>query len=150
MDRTMRGKPTTAVAMTVLISTIPMYLLFNASFISTQLNGTFLFTIAWLVSAVAAIVLPFRRRSLFQSSQANTRVMGLPAISWVGVVSLVVLGYLSYNAFTNPAIGPDALVSRLVVLAIIAGGAVVYAISYLYNRRRGIDLNLLSGELPPE
>jgi len=142
--------PTTAVAMTVLISTIPMYLLFNASFISTQLNGTFLFTIAWLVSAVAAIVLPFRRRSLFESSRANARILGLPVMSWVGMISLVVLGYLSYNAFTNPVIGPDALISRLVVLAIIAGGAAIYAVSYFYNRSRGVDLKLLSGELPPE
>lgn len=142
--------PTIAILVTVLLSVVPMYLIFNASFISTQLNGTFLFTIAWLLSAVAAVLIPFRRKSVFQSSQAAARFAGVPVLSWVGVVSVVVLGYLSYNAFTNPAIGPNALPARLIVLAIILAGVVIYAISYYYNRRRGVDLRLLSGELPPE
>ncbi len=142
--------PTTAVIVTVLLSTIPMYLIFFTSFISTQLNGTFLFTIAWLISAVAAIVLPFRRKSIFEMSQSTAKFAGLPVLSWVGVVSLVVLGYLSYNAFTNPAIGPGAFTARLVILAIVVAPLVIYAISYYYHKSRGFNLSLLSQELPPE
>ncbi|MDA4136775.1 MAG: APC family permease [Thaumarchaeota archaeon] len=142
--------PTTAIVVTVLLSTIPMYLIFFTSFISTQLNGTFLFTVAWLISAVAAIVLPFRRKSIFEMSQSTAKFAGVPVISWVGVVSLFVLGYLSYNAFTNPAIGPGAFTARLVILVIIVAPMIIYAVSHYYNKSRGIDLSLLSRELPPE
>jgi membrane protein DedA with SNARE-associated domain len=68
----------------------------------------------------------------------------------VGVISLIVLGYLSYNAFTNPAIGPNALSARIVVLAIIVASVVIYAVSYRYHKRRGVNLSMLSKELPPE
>ncbi len=142
--------PTTAIVLTVLLSTIPMYLIFFTSFISTQLNGTFLFTIAWLISAVAAVVLPFRRRSIFERSQSTAKLAGIPVLSLIGVVAIVVLGYLSYNAFTNPAIGPSALSARLVILGVIVASVAIYAVSYYHNKRRGFDLNLLSGELPPE
>ena len=65
--------------LTVLLSIIPMYLIFFTSFISTQLNGVFLFTIAWLISAVAAVVLPFRRKAMFQMSDARSKFLGFPA-----------------------------------------------------------------------
>ncbi|HYA55634.1 MAG TPA: APC family permease [Nitrososphaerales archaeon] len=142
--------PTTAILLTVLLAMIPMYLVFFTSFISTQLNGAFLFTLVWLISAVAAVVLPFRRKSIFEGSQNTTRFAGFPVISWIGIVSIVVIGYLSYNALTNPAIGPSALSARLVILAIIAVSAATYAISYYYHRRKGLDLSTLSRELPPE
>jgi amino acid transporter len=142
--------PTTAIVVTVLLSTVPMYLIFFTSFISTQLNGVFLITIAWLVSSVAAVILPFRRKSIFDISQGASRIAGIPIISLIGVVSLIVLGYLSFNAFTNPAIGPTEFSARLIILAVIIAPIVIYAISYFYNRSRGFNLSLLSGELPPE
>jgi amino acid transporter len=142
--------PTFSIILTVLLSTIPMYLIFFTSFISTQLNGVFLFTIAWLISAVAAVVLPFRRKAIFQMSDARSKFLGLPVLSWIGLVSVGVLGYFSYNAFTNPAIGPSAESARLVILAVILVPMVIYAVSYYYNRSRGFDLSLITGELPPE
>ncbi|MGD0638885.1 MAG: hypothetical protein ABSA72_12680, partial [Nitrososphaerales archaeon] len=142
--------PTFSILLTVALSTIPMYLIFFTSFISTQLNGVFLFTVAWLISAVAAVVLPFRRKAIFQMSDARTKFLGLPVLSWIGLVSVGVLGYFSYNAFTNPAIGPSAESARLVLLAVILVPMVIYAVSYYYNKRRGFDLSLITGELPPE
>jgi hypothetical protein len=106
--------------------------------------------LAWLISAVAAVVLPFRRKSIFEGSQNTSRFAGFPVISWIGVVSLVVLGYLSYNAFTNPAIGPGALGARLLILAIVAVSVLIYSISYYYHKGKGLDLSTLSKELPPE
>jgi basic amino acid/polyamine antiporter, APA family len=142
--------PTFSIILTVLLSTIPMYLIFFTSFISTQLNGTFLFSLAWLMAAVSAIVLPFRRKSLFEMSQNRSRFLGLPVLSWIGAVAVVVLGYFSYNSFTNPAIGPTAGAARLIVLAVVLIPVVIYACSYYYNKRRGFDLRLLAAELPPE
>jgi basic amino acid/polyamine antiporter, APA family len=142
--------PTMSVALTVALATIPMYLVFFTSFIGTQLNGTFLFTLVWLISAVAAIVLPFRRKSIFAKSQNTAKFAGFPVLSWVGVVSLAVIGYLSYNAFTNPAIGPGALGAKLIIAGIIGVAAAIYLASYYYHRRKGVDLSSLAGELPPE
>jgi basic amino acid/polyamine antiporter, APA family len=142
--------PTIAILLTVALAIIPMYLVFFTSFISTQLNGTFLFTLVWLISAVAAVILPFRRRSIFAASSNTAKFAGFPVISWVGIISLAVIGYLSYNAYTNPAIGPSAFGAKLVILGIIAASVAIYAVSYYYHKRNGVDLSALSRELPPE
>ncbi|MGA2199677.1 MAG: hypothetical protein ABSG45_07035, partial [Nitrososphaerales archaeon] len=142
--------PTLSIVMTVLLATVPMALIFFTSFISTQLNAIFLFTVAWLVSAVAAVVLPFRRKTIFHASGGASRFLGLPVISWIGLVSVCVIGYLSYSAFTNPAIGPSTETARIIILAVFAAPAIIYTVSYRYNKRRGIDLGLLAAELPPD
>jgi len=142
--------PTLAIALTAVLATIPMALIFFTSFISTQLNAVFLFTVAWLISAVSAVVLPFRRKAIFHASGMDGRLAGLPVMSWLGLVAMGVIGYLSYNALTNPAVGPSTETARLVILGIFASAAVLYAISHFYNGRRGIDLGLLAAELPPD
>lgn len=142
--------PTLSIAVTVLLATIPMALIFFTSFISTQLNAIFLFTVAWLISAVAAVVLPFRRKAIFHSPSGARTLFGLPVISWIGLISVGVIGYLSYSAFTNPAIGPSTETARIIILCVFAAPAVIYAVSHRYNRRRGIDLGLLAAELPPD
>ncbi len=142
--------PTFSIALTVVLATIPMALIFFTSFISTQLNAVFLFTLAWLASAVAAVVLPFRRKAIFHASGVDSRFAGLPLMSWIGLVAVGVVGYLSYNAFTNPAVGPATETSRIIILGVILLGVAIYAVSYYYNRRRGVDLSLLAAELPPD
>jgi len=142
--------PTLSISLTVLLSTIPMALIFFTSFISTQLNAVFLFSLAWLASAVAAVVLPFRHKAFFQAGTGESRIAGLPVMSWIGLVATGVVTYLSYNAFTNPAVGPSTQTARIVILGVIAAAIVIYALSYRYNKGRGIDLSLIAAELPPD
>ena len=129
-----------------------MYLIFFTSFISTQLNGVFLFNVVAL-----ADMWRWRRWSSPSAERRSSRCptpdqscSASQVLSWIGVVSVAVLGYFSYNAFTNPAIGPSAESARLIILAVVLVPMAIYAASYYYNRSRGFDLSLITADLPPE
>ena len=75
----------------------------------------------------------------------------IPALITVGYFA-----YLTYVSATNPDFGfmqSNGTVNPI-TLAFVVGtlvfSAVVYIVAYLYNKRRGIDLNLIYKEIPPE
>jgi hypothetical protein len=127
-----------------------MYLTYFTSFITVQVNLVFLFSIVWILTSVSAIILPYRRRSIFEASVAHGRLLGVPILSLLGFLGVALFGYLGYNSTTNSAVGPFALGAQLFVVALITAPLVIYAISFYYNKARGLDLRLVFGQLPPE
>jgi hypothetical protein len=126
-----------------------MYLEFFTSFITAQVNSIFLFAVVWFLTAVSAIILPFRRKSLFESS-AGARIGGMPLISLLGILGAILFAYLGYNSAANPAIGPFAFGSKVFIAVIVITPIILYAASYYYNKSRGIDLRQICGQLPPD
>jgi hypothetical protein len=127
-----------------------MYLEYFTSFITVQVNLVFLFSIVWFLTSVSAIVLPFTKKSLFETSAARSRVGGVPVLSLLGMLGAILFGYLGYNSTINPAVGPFMLGAQLFVVGLVIFGAIVYAASYFYNRSRGVDLRLVYSQLPPD
>ena len=81
--------------------------------------------------AISGIILPWRRPDLYeQTPLAGKKLLGLPAISIVGTLSLG--AYL------------------LAVAVILVAGYPLYFLSRWVNRRRGVDLGLAFRQLPPE
>jgi amino acid transporter len=142
--------PHVAIALACILATCSMYLIYFTSFITAQVNGIFLFSIVWLVTAISAIILPFRRKSLFESSAGRSKIGGVPVISLLGLVGAILFAWLAYNATTNPAIGSLAPSAQLFVAVLVIVPVVIFAASYYYNKSRGIDLRLVAGELPPD
>jgi basic amino acid/polyamine antiporter, APA family len=142
--------PTVAIILVACLSLIPTYLTFFTSFITTQVNGTFLFSVAWIFSAISAIILPFRRKNIYELSGSQAKFAGLPVISWIGIISVIVIGYFSYNALTNPAIGPFATGAKIVLLGVLITPIAIYTASHYYNKRRGINLEMIAAQLPPD
>jgi APA family basic amino acid/polyamine antiporter len=143
--------PTFAVVFCVLVAIVPMYLEFFTSFIATQVNAIFILASVWFLAAVSAIVLPFRRKDLYENAPGKVSIGGVPLVSVLGLAGVVVFGYLAYYAVTNSAIGPFATGAQEFLAAIFTAPLVIFTISYVYNKRkRGIDLSLLFREVPPE
>jgi len=141
--------PHVAILLAAALAVIPMYLEFFTSFITAQVNSIFLFAVVWLLTAVSAIILPFRRKDIFESS-AGARLSGIPVISLLGILGAILFAYLGYNSATNPAIGPFAFGSQVFIAAIVIAPIVIYTASYYYNKSRGIDLRQICGQLPPD
>jgi len=110
----------------------------------------FLFSVVWLLTAISAIVLPFRRKDIFEAASWKARVAGLPALSILGVLGAILFGYLGFNAVTNPAIGPFSFYAQVTIVIVVVIPTVLFATSYLYNKSRGIDLGKLWAQIPPE
>ena len=142
--------PYVAVVLGCILACIPMYLTYFTSFITVQVNLVFLFSIVWILTAVSAIILPYRRKSIFETSVAHGKVGGVPILSLLGVLGVILFGYLGYNSTTNSAVGPFALGAQLFILALIIAPLVIYAGSFYYNKSRGLDLRLVFVQLPPE
>jgi amino acid transporter len=141
--------PTTAILLGAGLAIIPMYLEYFTSFISTQVNAIFLYSVVWFLAAVSAAIFPFARRRIFETAQKS--MLGrTPVISILGVLGVVLFAYLGYNSATNSAIGPFASGAQVLTAIVVAIPVVIYAVSYMYNRGRGINLRLLHSEIPPE
>jgi hypothetical protein len=68
----------------------------------------------------------------------------------LGAVAAALFAYLGYNSIANPAVGPFQTSAQVVVGGVILVPVVIYALSYTYHKRRGIDLRLAQSQLPPE
>lgn len=109
-------------------------------------------SIAFMLAALGAIVLPFWRktRPIYELSPFRGKFLGIPVLTILGVGCFIVYAFMFIVALTQDEIGANsgmALAAQLIVLAI---ALVVYPISKALNRRRGVDLTLLGKELPPE
>lgn len=144
--------PTNAVAvvgLTAVAILIPLVFgppdTFNFVFSAATLQA-----IVFTAAACAGTFFALRLPSLFASSPYNGRVLGIPIITVLGAVSMVLYGYFAIKLITDDRVGANDP-SGLVAIAIGFGLAIaIYAISYVVNKRRGVDLNAAYKELPPE
>jgi amino acid transporter len=106
--------------------------------------------LTFMVVAIAGIVFPFRRRALHEASSINRRIAGIPVITLAGVVALAVYAFFFISLITQDALGANASTGIRATVIIAAIAIALYPISFLVNRRRGVDLGLAFRELPPE
>jgi amino acid transporter len=106
--------------------------------------------LTFIVVAIAGILFPFRRRDLWEASPINQRIAGIATISIVGVLAAIVYVIFLYPLLTNSALGANATVGLVAMVVIIVIPLVLYPISYLLNKRNGVDLGLAFQSLPPE
>jgi amino acid transporter len=142
--------PVNAIVLGAVLALIPMYLQYFTSFISAQVNAIFFYSIVWFLAAVSAVLIPFTRRGVYESATGGRRRRGIPLISVLGAVAAALFAYLGYNSIANPAVGPFQTSAQVVVGGVILVPVVIYALSYRYHKRRGIDLRLAQSQLPPE
>ena len=109
--------------------------------------------LAYAVVAVAAIVFPFRRKEIFDSSpmMVRTRLAGIPVIAILGLIALISSLYGSYYALTNSVMGPLNVASYSMVAGVFILGIAIYYVAKTYRlRKEGLDLGLLIKDIPPE
>jgi basic amino acid/polyamine antiporter, APA family len=110
-------------------------------------------TLTLLVTAIGAVVLPYRQRAMVENSPYGGRVAGVPILTLVGI--LAVLGFSCAIAVLlwDPGSGaslsanPGKVWLALGVYVLAFG---IYFVSRTVRRGQGIDLTLTYRELPPE
>ena len=135
-----------SLAMLTLYALNPSYLTGFTAMIP-QIATTFMLT------AVSAIVVPFRRKTkpMYESSPVSGWKLGpLPFISICGAVYAAFLLVLLYYYFTNPGLGALHVPSFIVMGAAYAVGTAYFYGVRAYRKRQGIDIDLAFRELPPE
>jgi basic amino acid/polyamine antiporter, APA family len=145
--------PWVATLIIVAAAEILLALYVFTSIFSQVSNYIVLFSIAFWMASWAAILLPYRRPELFAAAPAyvQRRVGRIPVISILGSINLLLFSMVLYSAFKLPAFsGPTGSSAVLFVVGIYLAGVLIYFGAKEIQRRRGIDLNLLYREIPPE
>jgi basic amino acid/polyamine antiporter, APA family len=116
-------------------------------------NGVIIFIAVFLLASIAATLLPFLRRDLYEASPKliGGQWLGLPPISVLGAVSTTAMAVLLFITLAHPQLSGAFTTSSILVLVVtFTIGLVAYVISRTYFRMRGVDLRLAVRELPPE
>ena len=130
---------------------------FFASYIGPFLATTLLLMVAYLPNGVSALLLPYRRKSIFDASPAlvKKKLGPVPIVSLAGLVQTVCVILLLVLVFLNPAaagtsngtLGSGAL--AVIVIALVIS-IVFYPVSKAIRKRSDVDLSLVYKEVPPE
>jgi len=119
----------------------------------TFMNYIAIFSVCFLAAGVAAMVFPYRRKELFEQAPpiVRTKILGVPLMVLAGAGNTVLFCLVLYSALTNAGVSGAAGVLPLYVLAgIYGGGIVVYLLAKAIQSRRGVNLDLLYKEIPPD
>jgi len=103
------------------------------------------------ISCLAAALLPFRAKALYEASPgAKYTLGGFPLVTIFGVIGFVFGLWALIMFLTNSAYGLTGTTPYIVVAGIFVVCLVGYWIGRAYNKGKGIDVNYAFLEVPPE
>lgn len=108
-------------------------------------------TLPLLITAVAGVLLPFRRRELVENSPYGRRVAGIPLLTLVGGLALLgfsgAVAVLLWDPGSGASLSQNPGKLELAVIVYIVGLA-IWFVARAIRRSQGIDIDLSYRELP--
>jgi amino acid transporter len=140
------------------LGSVPIILLFNlVGDWSTKwaLGVTLANGAVFVLSALAAALLPYRARSLYEASPgAKYKVGDIPVVTILGALGFLLGGFMLWAFLFVDDLGlafsADNPTPYAMVLGTIVFGALVYWIMRAVKARRGIKVEYAFAEIPPE
>ena len=108
---------------------------------------------AFIVVSISAIVFPYRRKDLFDeaSQMVQRKFMGVPVLSIVGVIGLIIWGAVLLIALTTPYFGLSKKPLPMLEPFFVPIAAIFYYwIVSSVRKREGFDLAVSFKAIPPE
>jgi basic amino acid/polyamine antiporter, APA family len=145
--------PWVAAILITAVSVVLLALYVFTSFFTIVVNYIVIFSVAFWMASFAAILLPYRRPDLFAQApdSVKRKIAGIPVMTLLGVGNLVLFTLILIAAFKTPAFsGPTGGRANLFVVAIYVSGFILYFVARAIQKARGVNLDLLYKEIPPE
>ena len=142
--------PIYAIAFIWVLSEICLYLYVDQIF--NTLNGIFAWILSFVLCSIAATVFPYRRPDLWKASPWNGSTLGIPNITLLGALATVCLVFCEYWFWYDPVQGFDlwGTTLRWVMAMIVPSAIVVYGIAWFTSKQRGVSVDKVFAEIPPE
>ena len=159
------GTPVNAMLLMVVPAVIVslLYAYNIGGFISVTLAATQAIAIMYFGTAIAAIILPYKKKALYEASPiAQMKVAGIPLITIAGVIFGGFLAFLLIEWFFDPWLNTDGVPPGLYGISLANTNSVIFllatyglaaALYYYFKARRrteGIDLDKVQAEIPVE
>ncbi len=159
-----RHTPVNALAVMGLGSIAALWLYTRPGSPFKTLTGIFGFILSFCITSIAAIVLPYRQRKVWETSSVNWRLGRIPVMSIVGALSLIAAVFMGWVYLHDPLsgitwtptggggilFGSRSFDMFLLNIAILLSGLVIYLVARLLQRRRGVNLDAAYREIPVE
>jgi basic amino acid/polyamine antiporter, APA family len=144
----------------LIVSALYVYNWFNFS--TLTLASTLVIAVTYLGSTIAAIILPYTKKDLYEASPiAKYKIAGVPLITVAGVIFGVFLLFLLFEWLLDPnalygigySINPNGkqnITSLVYMGAMYVVALGIYLGARWYRKSRGIDLDKIYKEIPVE
>jgi Amino acid transporters len=124
---------------------------YTAQFKTYILDATLVIAITFFGTSIAAMILPWRKKSLYENSPiAKYKVAGIPMITITGFLIASFIGFNLWKWFTDPLYAVNNHDSLIFMGAMYLLAIVMYVVARLYRKSQGIDLKAIYQEIPVE
>jgi hypothetical protein len=121
---------------------------------TVTLGVTFACGYVFVLSCLAAALLPYRAKALYEASPgAKYKLAGIPLVTIFGVIGFIfgaaaVVAFLVKKGYGLTGTSP--YLTYAIVAGIFVFSLVVYWIGRIYQKGKGIDVSYAFLEVPPE
>jgi len=146
-----RIQPVGAILLLAVGSIFTMILATYTGVVAYTANAFYASMVGFVFVGLAAVIFPWRRPKIYDASPvAKWKIGGLPLISVVGFLGILVNVVMLYYYLTDPTYGLGIYTaSILVIVGSFVGAYIYFLIRRGYLKTRGIELNLAFAEVPP-
>jgi amino acid transporter len=124
---------------------------YSTTFRNYTLDATLVIAVTYLFSAIAVVILPWRKPDLWRASPASKiKIFGVQIVPVAGVVTIGLLGFNLYEWLSNGLYFVNNKTSLIYMGAMYVLAIIVYVAARLIRNRQGIDLGLINKEIPVE
>jgi amino acid transporter len=124
---------------------------YSTTFRTYTLDATLVIAVTYLFSAIAVVILPWRKPELWRASPASRiKVFGVQIVPVAGVITIGLLGFCLYEWLSNSLYFVNSRDSLYFMLAMYVLAVVLFIVARVVRRRQGIDLGLINKEIPVE
>ncbi len=124
---------------------------YSATFVTYTLDATLVIAVTYLFSAIAVVILPWRKPELWRASPASRiKLLGVPIVPVSGVITIGLLAFNLYEWLHNASYGVNKGPSLVYMGAMYVLAIVVFVVARIVRSRQGIDLSLINKEIPVE
>jgi amino acid transporter len=130
----------------IIVSILYAYL---PNFSNLLLDATLGIAVTYLGTTIAAIILPYKEKDLYDSSPVGKyKICGIPWICVGGVIFALFLLWNLYMWITRAVYGVNNPMSAIFMVVLYALSAIIYFVSKATRRKQGIDLDMVYKNIP--
>src|ERR1700728_3055836 len=124
---------------------------YSTTFRNYTLDATLVIAVTYFFSAIAVVILPWRKPDLWRASpDSRIKLLGVPIVPVAGVVTIGLLVFILYEWLSNDNYFVNSHDSLIYMGAMYVLAIVIYVIARVVRSRQGIDLRLINKEIPVE
>ena len=124
---------------------------YSTTFRTYTLDATLVIAVTYLGSAIAVVILPWRKPDLWRASPASRiKIFGVQIVPVAGVITIGLLGFNLYEWLSNSLYFVNSRDSLYYMGAMYVLAIIVFVSAKIIRNRQGIDLSLINKEIPVE